>query len=127
MKIRLLTVFLLTVLLISMVGAYSNFDIKETWRYSETITGSSRGFTLTHTSSVPRDTCGYYDWSANPRYCGPQINTNNQDRQITSAFQTFQRDSQKQLDIEKQAQMQRYQRYNYFSYSYPYYGYYSFW
>ena len=83
LKMTLLSaVFLFALFLISQVSAQyytytpassSYTDITDSVSYSEDIAGENRGFSLRHTSTVPRTSmirgCDYYDWTSNYRKC----------------------------------------------------------
>ena len=67
---------LFLLLLASLTSAYPSYtytDVSETISYSEDLEGGNRGFTLKHTSSVPRTNpsigCDYYDWTSDFRKC----------------------------------------------------------
>ena len=113
-------------------------DITDTVSYNEDIVGENRGFSLRHTSSVPRTSvirgCDYYDWTSNYRKCRRTAYYDgasedyygysdsrryddyrayyDQDKAVQQAFKTFQQDSNNQYKLESQRLNLRYQRYN---------------
>lgn len=123
MKKAIISILILTFLLSGIVSAYeySTINFKTTTIFKEDISGENRGFSLTQTTSIPRNSlgCDYYDWSSDARFCQktlrltgkPQINfyqiNNNQDIQ-KEAFKTFQRDSQDQSRFELEKLKLRY-------------------
>ena len=87
--------FLLIIIAVNSVSASYTFQLKDSWSYNEHITGSNRGFTITRTVDVPRNTCGYYDWSYQPTPCLGSSDLDNRvpESVVFQAFNTFQRDS----------------------------------
>ena len=113
-------------------------DITDSVSYNEDVIGENRGFSLTHSSIVPRTSvirgCDYYDWTSNYRKCQRTAYYNgytedyygysdsqrydnyrapyDQDKALQSAFKTFQQDSNNQYKLESQRLNLRYQRYS---------------
>ncbi len=129
--------FLLSILSISSHAyAYSPAsssytDITDTVSYNEDILGENRGFSVKHSSTVPRNQvisgCDYYDWTSNYRKCGrtSRYNDNyyeddysysiydryhydnyrapyNQDKAVDLAFKTYQKSVEQQTKLESQ-------------------------
>ena|SRR3989338_6445442 len=159
LKMTLLAgVILLALLSVSNASAISQYytytpassgytDISETVSYAEDIAGENRGFSLRHSSTVPRTSmirgCDYYDWTSDYRKCrrtayyngytedsyGYSDSYNNyranydQDKAVQLAFKTFQQDSQAQIRFESEKQRLKYQRrYGGYGYGYSSYG-----
>ena len=124
--ISIIGIALTLLLSLNAVSAYSHgtFDISEKWKYNEDIIGEDRGFTFKHSLDLPRNTCGYYDWSAKPKVCFDALHffprTKDPDRIVLEAFRTFQQDSSAQNAIELEREKRRF---SFFSYRYPNYGY----
>jgi|SRR3989344_7113619 len=140
---------LFLLLLASFASAYPSYtytDVSETISYSEDLEGGNRGFTLKHTSSVPRTNpsigCDYYDWTSDFRKCrrtayyngysedyygysNNNINNGayyNQDKDSRDAFKTFQQSSKQQYQLESQRINMQQRRYGYGGYGYGYSG-----
>lgn len=149
--------FVLSILAISQASAqYYTYtpassgytDITDTVSYNEDLQGDNRGFSLRHTSTVPRTEvirgCDYYDWTSNYRKCRRSSSYRedgyyenygynnydryhydnfrapyNQDRAVDLAFKTYQQSSKQRYQLDSQALNLRYQR----SRSYGYGGY----
>lgn len=131
--------FILSILAVSSVNAQSYTyspassaytDITDTVAYSEDVIGENRGFSVRHTSTVPRNQvisgCDYYDWTSNYRKCGRTSKYNdyyeddysysiydryhydnyrapyNQDEATKLAFKTYQQSSKQQYQLESQ-------------------------
>ena len=105
--------------------SYSTSIFSEKWKYDEDVYGKHKTFTLKHTLDAPRNTCGYYDWSATPVLCGdfyPSVSAiqfagTEQNQALREAFSTFRQDSKSRdfRDLEKD-------RYRFRSSSYYGYG-----
>ncbi|MDP4038960.1 MAG: hypothetical protein Q8P57_00035 [Candidatus Pacearchaeota archaeon] len=126
--------FLLIIFSISFASSYSLFSTSESWSYNEDIAGENRGFSLTFKSTEPQSTnagCDYYDWSSDGRKCKATLALSkrnyqisqgyteskhefDRDKAVSQAFVTFQKDSQKQLDLEIKKEDNRNRR-TYFS------------
>lgn len=148
-------VFASLILLASLADAYSysnyrNMDVSQSVSYDEDIEGGNRGFTLKHTSSVPRTNpiigCDYYDWTSDFRKCRRTAYYNgysedyygyvygnnndyrspyNQDAALKDAFKTFQQSSKQQFQLESKridSVNRRYYGYGGYGYGYGYYG-----
>ncbi len=130
--------FILSILAISNVQAQSYTyspasssytDITDSVSYNEDIIGENRGFSIKHTSTVPRDQvisgCDYYDWTSDYRKCRrtSRYNNNNykedysysiydryhydnyrapynQDKAVELSFKTFQKSTEQQTKLE---------------------------
>lgn len=105
-------------------------DITDTVSYNEDVLGENRGFSVRHTSTVPRNQvisgCDYYDWTSNYRKCRRTSRYNdydedrysysiydryhydnfrapyNQDEATKLAFKTYQQSSKQQFQLESQ-------------------------
>jgi len=141
-KSNILTILALSFLLVASLNlvsasGHTTFDISEKWIYQEDIVGEDRGFTLKHSFDVPRNTCGFYDWSYKPKLCGNYLNifpstradsyggygyNRNRfdpDRLPLEAFKTFQADSQAQTQLEFEKERNRHRSFG-FGYSRSY-------
>ncbi len=135
----LIGLFVLSVLSLSNTSAQYSYspasssytDISDTVSYNEDVIGENRGFSVRHTSTVPRNQvisgCDYYDWTSNYRKCGrtSRYNDNyyqddysysiydrhhydnfrapyNQDEATKLAFKTYQQSSKQQYQLESQ-------------------------
>jgi hypothetical protein len=109
-------------------NSYTYTDVSDTVSYSEDLDGFNRGFSLRHTSSVPRTNsivgCDYYDWTYDLRKCKKTAYYNgyredyysysnkidldyyrapyNQDQALKEAFRTYQQSSKQQYQLESQ-------------------------
>ena len=148
----LLGILLLSVLSISHASAQyytytpasiSYTDISDTISYTEDVIGENRGFSVKHTSTVPRNEvirgCDYYDWTSNYRKCRRTSKYSNyddysysiydryhydnyrapynQDKTADLAFKTYQQSSKQQHQLEMKRLDLRYNhRYRYCGY-----------
>ena len=110
-------------------ATHATYDISDSWSYQEDISGENRGFSLTHKSTIPRNyNCDFYDWTADGRNCaknryyngydnfnaddfGYSLSSRNQYSRysraqtlnpIDRAFNTFQADSQAEIEFQRQ-------------------------
>ena len=119
--LAMLGIIFLSILAINLVSASSHgtFDISEKWSFREDISDGNRDFAFKHSFNLPRNTCGFYNWSANPNVCIDANRffprTRDPDRLVLEAFRTFQQDSAAQNAI----QLER-ERRKFFSFGYPY-------
>src|SRR3989344_4091577 len=135
---------LFLLLLASFASAYPSYtytDVSETISYSEDLEGGNRGFTLKHTSSVPRTNpsigCDYYDWTSDFRKCRHTAYYNgytedyygysnnddsrtyyDQDKALKEAFKTYQQSSKQQYQLESQRINMAQRRYGGYGYGY---------
>lgn len=70
--------------------SHSYFEVSDTLSYNSHFSKNNQGFYVKKTTDLPRNTCGYYDWSAEPKYCGPAIINEIPEPVMKEAFKTYQ-------------------------------------
>lgn len=134
----MLFIFATALLFATQVSAYSYNSYTDTnsFSYSEDLGGANRGFTIMHSTSMPRTNpsigCDYYDWTSDFRKCrrtayydghiedyyayyDGYYNHNNYDEEkvVKEAFKTYQQSSKQQYQLESKRLDSMNKRYGY--------------